>query len=81
MPPLLGKSDAVNVVSRTASRQACSCRWVRGDCRIADIVSELQAVNYGGWYVIEQDAILDEQPEGEGPVGDVRTSVNFLQSL
>lgn len=53
----------------------------QGDCGIAEIVAELQAVGYAGWYVMEQDAILDAEPEGEGPLRDVRASVDFLLSL
>jgi inosose dehydratase len=52
-----------------------------GDCRIGEIVAELQAVNYSGWFVMEQDKILIGEPEGEGPVSDVRDSVEFLLSL
>ena len=31
---------------------------------------------YDGWYVLEQDTILTEEPRGEGPVGDVHTSAD-----
>ncbi|WP_343319401.1 sugar phosphate isomerase/epimerase [Arthrobacter sp. TMP15] len=50
----------------------------QGDCRIAEIVAALVAVKYQGWYVLEQDAILSQAPEGEGPMADVRRSVDFL---
>lgn len=53
----------------------------QGDCGIADIVAELRAVNYTGWYVMEQDAILTGEPVGEGPVRDIRASVEFLLGL
>jgi inosose dehydratase len=52
-----------------------------GDCGIADIVAELRAVEYSGWYVMEQDTILVREPEGDGPAGDVRASVDFLLAL
>ncbi len=54
-----------------------------GDLDVAEVVSKLEADGYDGWYVIEQDcAILgDLPPEGEGPVRDVETSVNFLENL
>ena len=32
---------------------------------------------YQGWYVLEQDTILTEEPRGEGPLADVRTSVGL----
>ncbi|QHK22677.1 TIM barrel protein (plasmid) [Pseudarthrobacter psychrotolerans] len=53
----------------------------QGDCRIAEIVAELQTVKYAGWYVMEQDTILSAEPEGEGPAGDVRASADFLLGL
>ncbi len=34
-----------------------------------------------GWYVLEQDTILTEEPRGEGPLADVRASVEHLRTL
>jgi inosose dehydratase len=44
-------------------------------------VSYLEGHGYGGWYVLEQDTILPGAPSGEGPVVDVRTSVEYLRGL
>lgn len=52
-----------------------------GDVDLAAIVDALGAVGYDGWWVLEQDTILSEAPEGEGPVGDVRRSLQHLHSL
>jgi inosose dehydratase len=53
-----------------------------GDLDIAGIVAALQAVNYQGWYVLEQDCALDgAPPAGTGPVDDVRRSIEFLARL
>ncbi|MFI7494431.1 TIM barrel protein [Kocuria sp. M4R2S49] len=52
-----------------------------GDCRIAEIVTELEAVDYPGWYVLEQDTRLSGPPHGVGPMADVRASAQFLQAL
>jgi inosose dehydratase len=30
---------------------------------------------------LEQDTILTAEPTGEGPVGDVRTSADYVRSL
>ena len=49
-----------------------------GDVDIAGIVKALEHNGYEGWYVMEQDTILDGEPEGEGPLADVRASVAFL---
>jgi inosose dehydratase len=52
-----------------------------GDVDIAAIVGVLEARGYDGWYVMEQDTVLASEPEGEGPVADVRTSIEFLAGL
>ena len=41
----------------------------------------LRARGYDGWYVLEQDTILTEEPRGEGPVADVRASAEYLRSV
>jgi len=50
-----------------------------GDVDIAGIVTALRADGYDGWFVMEQDTILDGEPSDEGPVRDVRASVAFLK--
>jgi len=52
-----------------------------GDVDVATIVDSLRGNGYDGWYTLEQDTILAEPPTGEGPVADVRTSVDYLRSL
>ena len=52
-----------------------------GDVDFAAIVSHLRGRDYGGWYVLEQDTILTEEPRGEGPVADVRQSADYLRTL
>jgi inosose dehydratase len=52
-----------------------------GDVDIAAMVRTLEAAGYDGWYVLEQDVMLDGPPEGEGPVGDVRRCLDFLRSV
>ncbi|RPF29110.1 TIM barrel protein [Georgenia muralis] len=52
-----------------------------GDVDLASIVSDLAAAGFDGWYVLEQDTILDGAPSGEGPVADVAASLAYLRSL
>ena len=52
-----------------------------GDVDVAAIVGHLHRQGYDGWYVLEQDAILTEEPRGEGPVADVYTSAEYLRSV
>jgi inosose dehydratase len=53
-----------------------------GDVDIAGFVAALEGAGYGGWYVLEQDAMLDAEPPADGgPVGDVRESLEFMRSV
>ena len=52
-----------------------------GDVDIAGIVTALRANGFDGWFVMEQDTILDGEPADEGPVRDVRTSVAFMHDV
>ena len=53
----------------------------KGDVDIAGIVRTLETHGYAGWYVLEQDTVLTGDPEGEGPVQDVRASVAYLRGI
>ncbi|HZV52077.1 MAG TPA: sugar phosphate isomerase/epimerase [Candidatus Dormibacteraeota bacterium] len=50
-----------------------------GGAGIAEVVARLEASGYRGWYVVEQDRVLDEEPfPGRGPVEDNRCSLEYL---
>ena len=52
-----------------------------GDVDTERVIEVLQKAGYQGWYVLEQDIMLDDEPEeGGGPVADVRKSLAFVQS-
>ncbi len=55
----------------------------QGDAGIEPLVRLLAERGYGGWAVLEQDtAITGAEPApGEGPVGDVRASLAFLDAI
>ena len=59
------------------------CNLGSGDVAIGDVVRALQARQYDGWYVIEQDAAItsDEPAVGAGPVLDVQASIEFLRGI
>lgn len=52
-----------------------------GDVDIAGIVTALRGNGFDGWFVIEQDTILDRDPRGEGPLHDVLASVAYLTDV
>ena len=52
-----------------------------GDVGIGKIVNELLDAGFDGWFVLEQDTILAEEPTDAGPVTDVIASVAYLRSV
>lgn len=65
-----------------AVRQGLYAPLGDGDLDIAGIVTTLEAAGYPGWYVLEQDSALNDEPaEGTGPIDDVRRSLDFLATV
>jgi inosose dehydratase len=51
-----------------------------GDLDVAGVVRALEESGYDGWYVLEHDEVLDQEPdEGSGPIGNARRSLAFLE--
>jgi inosose dehydratase len=51
-----------------------------GDVDVGRVIELLDRAGYRGWYVLEQDTVVEAEPrEGEGPVSDVRKSLEFVQ--
>ncbi|GAA1707746.1 hypothetical protein [Streptomyces yatensis] len=44
-------------------------------------MKHLSARGYEGWYVLEQDTILTDEPGGKGPAEDVWASAEYLRSV
>jgi inosose dehydratase len=54
----------------------------QGDIDIAAIVNSLLDAGYTGWFTLEQDNVVSEQPApGEGPVSDAAASLAYLRSV
>jgi len=53
----------------------------QGDVDVPAIVGHVRASGYDGWYTLEQDTILTEEPKDEGPVADVRISAEYLRRV
>jgi inosose dehydratase len=53
-----------------------------GDVDTGRVIGLLEKSGYAGWYVLEQDIMLAGEPEeGEGPIDDVRKSLNFVRRV
>ena len=53
----------------------------QGDVDVPAIVACVRAHGYNGWYTLEQDTILTEEPKDEGPVAAVRASAEYLHTV
>jgi len=49
-----------------------------GSVDVSGIVDSLERAGYQGWYVLEQDVMLPGEPDGDGPVADVRACLAYL---
>ncbi len=53
-----------------------------GDVDVAAVIHLLEDAGYAGWYVLEQDVVLDREPGvGLGPAADAARSVHYLKGL
>lgn len=52
-----------------------------GDVDVERVIDLLEGSGYRGWYVLEQDIMLSDEPEeGRGPIEDVRKSLDFVKN-
>jgi inosose dehydratase len=66
----------------TAVRQGLFTPLGQGGVGIGALVVALELAGYTGWYVLEQDTVLDGEPaEGAGPALQVRESLDYLAGL
>jgi inosose dehydratase len=66
---------------REAAKKGAFRPLGEGDVDVGAVVERLEASGYGGWYVLEQDTVVEsEPPEGEGPAVDIHQSLRFLQT-
>ncbi len=79
---LAKRVEAGQVGYTDAVRQGLYRPLGQGDIDLTAIVAALEGSGYSGWYVLEQDTVLtDEPPPGDGPMADVRASLDYLRSL
>ncbi|MDL4813682.1 TIM barrel protein [Actinomadura opuntiae] len=79
---LAGDVQAGRIAYTDAVRKGIYRPLGGGDIDIAGIVGSLEGAGYDGWYVLEQDTILDREPDdGAGPVADVRACLDFLAGI
>ncbi|QIK63481.1 TIM barrel protein [Leucobacter viscericola] len=50
-----------------------------GDARVAEIVDALAAAGYDGWYVLEQDTVVESDEDAAVALENARRSVEFIR--
>jgi inosose dehydratase len=67
---------------REAARRGAFRPLGEGDVDVALLLDVLEGEGYSGWYVLEQDTVVESEPEdGEGPVVDVGKSLEFVEKI
>jgi inosose dehydratase len=65
---------------REASRRGAFRPLGEGDVDVGRLLEVLQDGGYSGWYVLEQDTVVEHEPaKGKGPVLDVEKSLAFVE--
>jgi inosose dehydratase len=74
---LVGGTDPADVARQVPDRIAHTHLQ---DVDAPAIVEHLVASGYTGWYVLEQDTVLTDEPASEGPAADVHTGAEHLRA-
>lgn len=64
-----------------AVRRGMYTRLGGGDVELAVVVRLLEGAGYRGWYVPELDQMLPGEPDDEGPIVGIRSSIEYLSGL
>ena len=79
--PLAERVAAGALAYEKAVRQGVFKPLGDGDVDAERVIELIEGSGYQGWYVLEQDIMLDDEPEeGEGPIENVRRSLAFVES-
>ena len=79
-PEVAGRLAVRELTFKEAAQQNAFKPLGDGDVDVGAVLGKLQSAGYTGWYVLEQDSVVEaEPPEGEGPVTKVRKSLGYLK--
>lgn len=78
---LARRVQAGSLTYTEAVRQGMYVPLGEGDVDFPSILTSLDAAGYSGWYVIEQDTILESPHSAPLLQRDVKTSIEFLQDF
>jgi inosose dehydratase len=80
--PLAARVLAGELSYSDAVREGLYVPLGAGSVDVAEFVAVLERAGYSGWYVLEQDAMLDAEPPADaGPIADVRAGPAFRRAV
>ncbi|UOR01417.1 sugar phosphate isomerase/epimerase [Leucobacter allii] len=74
-----GRVRAGEIDYREGVRQGMYRALGSGDARIAEILAALRGAGYAGWFVLEQDAVVEDEAGAARAFADARRSVAFIR--
>jgi inosose dehydratase len=75
-----GRLAAREITFKQAAQENAFRPLGEGDVDLGAVLGRLGDAGYSGWYVLEQDSVVEEEPpEGEGPVQEVGKSLAYLR--
>jgi inosose dehydratase len=67
---------------REAAKRGAFRPLGEGDVDVGLLLDVLEREGYSGWYVLEQDTVVESEPEdGEGPIVAVGKSLEFMEKI
>ncbi|QYM74916.1 sugar phosphate isomerase/epimerase [Leucobacter luti] len=75
-----GRVRAGEISYRDGVQQGMYCALGEGDARIPEIVAALRDAGYAGWYVIEQDTVVESEADAERALENARRSIAFIRA-
>ncbi|EYT54611.1 inosose dehydratase [Leucobacter sp. UCD-THU] len=74
-----GRVRAGEIDYREGVRQGMYRALGSGDARIGEIVAALRGAGYDGWYVLEQDTVVENDDDAVRALDNARRSVEFIR--
>lgn len=77
---IAGRLGARELTFKQAAQRGAFRPLGDGDVDVAEVVDRLESAGYSGWYVLEQDTVVESEPdESSGPIVEIRRSLDNLR--
>ena len=76
---IAGRVQSGDISYREGVRQGMYRPLGTGDARVAEIIAALREVGYAGWYVLEQDTVLESEADAARALADARSGIELIR--